>query len=173
MNDELDDMLEIADLSIPEDFERVIPNLPTPPMTLTYEKVKVAGMLAFGGQNTKQIAEATKIPETTIKKWMKNPEFINYKNSIVIKSMETVAAENISLISKVINARVANLEKEGKDYADLSNKDLAQLIELRNTLIKNEKKEEDSSYSKKLEELLIKSSQRNVIDITPGGNKVD
>lgn len=164
---ELDERFSIPDLSKPEAFETLVPNTSSPPMAITWEKVQVANKLAFGGDSIAKVSRETGIPEGTIKRWLKNPEFVEYKNNLVLKAADTLKAENIALISKMINAKAAKIEANEGDYSEASNKDIATLIELRNNLLKDEKREEESSYSKKLEELLIKSSQRNIIEIKP------
>lgn len=163
----MSDDIKLPDLSELEEFEHENPSVPMAPMKLSYEKCIIAQSLAFSGKSKRQISEETKIPVATIDRWLKNPEFIAYKNSLVMEAVERLKAENLSLLSKVVAARVAKIEDEGGDYSNLSNKDTASLIELMNGLTKDDKPEEETNYHRKLEELL-KASQAKVIEINKG-----
>lgn len=144
------------------DFETPVPTEVVPAMVWSVQKYKVAQMIALQGKTRKQISEETKVPLWTIDKWANHVDFKAYVKSLIEQAAATMKQENISLLSKVIAARVEQAEKTG-DYASLSRKDTLEIIKELNTMTEDETKREESQYSRLLEKLVLNSLPKNQV----------
>lgn len=148
-------------------FETPVTNEALPAVLWSVQKHEVAHMIAVQGVKPSEIAKQTGVPLSTINRWLKHPEFVAYVNQVTLESVNTLKAKRISMLSKMLDARVKEAEDDGgRGYAGLSQKDTLEIIkELRNETEDTEKAQE-STYTKLLERMLANSVPAQVIDIT-------
>lgn len=150
-------------ISTLEEFENPVVQTPIKPIEWSVEKYEVAQLRATKGMTVARVSEITGIPISAIKRWETHPDFIKYKNDIIIGMAETMKAYRIMCLMKTIDARVEKIEELG-DWSLFSTKDSADLLEsLRKETEKDDEKEQ-SQYLKTIEALINKSP--NTIEIT-------
>lgn len=138
------------------DFETPLPTEAISPLIWSVEKYKVAQMIALHGKSIIDISRETKVPLSTINVWRKHPDFQDYIRQTIDKAASTMKQDNISMLTKIIAARVADAELSG-DYASLSKKDTLELIKELNSITAEDTKREASTYDKLLEKLVMNS----------------
>lgn len=150
------------------EYETPVPVENIPTLVWSVEKYKVAQMLALQGKSRKDISLETKVPLATIDSWRKHPDFQAYIASLIDIAAATMKRDNISLMRKVVDARIAEAEKSG-DYASLSKKDTLEIIKELNIMTEDDTKKEESNYAKLLEKLVIGSMPKTIIHEVHGG----
>jgi len=110
------------------DFETPISNALLPSVVWSIEKHKVAQMLALSGLSKSQISRETGVPLATINKWTQHVEFSDYVNKLVLESASLMKAKRLQVLTKILDARIAEAEKTG-DYARLSKLDTLDVID--------------------------------------------
>ena len=150
---------ELASFETPVSLEVVRP------IQWSVQKYEVAQMMALQGKSKAQISRDTKVPLGTINYWASHPDFVDYLKSLIDSAAASMKNQNISLLSKIIAARVAEAELSG-NYASLSKMDTAVLLRDLTELTEADNKREESNYAKLLEKLVIGSmSGKNAIEI--------
>jgi protoheme ferro-lyase len=141
---------ELAEFETPVSLETI------PPIVWSVEKYKVAQMLALHGKSKVDISIETKVPISTINSWCQHPDFKEYIKTTIEQAASTMKQDNISLLTKIIAARVAEAELSG-DYSSLSKKDTLEIIKELNVITEDDTKKEESNYTKLLEKLVVAS----------------
>lgn len=141
-------------------FETPVPETTIPPMVWSVEKYTVAQMIALHGKSKADISKETKVPLSTINYWLKHPEFQEYIRKIIDQAAATMKQDNISLLTKIIAARVAEAEISG-DFASLSTKDTLELVKELNKITEDDSKKEETGYMRLLEKLFVGTVQKN------------
>lgn len=144
------------------DFETPCSNEVIKPIVWSVQKYKVAQMLALHGKSKSEISKETLVPLATISAWAKHPDFIEYVKSLIEQAASTMKNDNISILKKIVAARVEQAELSG-DYSKLSNKDTLDIIKELNVITEDDTKKEESNYTKLLEKLVLGSMEKNSI----------
>lgn len=147
-----DDVFALAD------FETPVPSETIPPLKWSVQKYTVAQMIALHGKSKRAISLETKVPLNTINNWLAHPDFQAYIKQTLEQAAATMKNDSISLLTKIISARVAEAEVSG-DYASLSKKDTLDIVKELNALTEDDNKKEESTYTKLLEKLIGNSSK--------------
>lgn len=150
------------------EYETPVPTESIAPIIWSVEKYKVAQMIALHGKSKADISRETKIPLNTIHSWCKHPDFQAYIRSTIDKAASTMQQDNISLLTKIIAARVEEAELSG-DYAGLSKADTMDLVKELNKMTNNDGKKEASTYTQLLEKLVVNSMPKQPL-ITNSNN---
>jgi hypothetical protein len=156
---------ELADFETPVSTESIAP------IVWSVQKYMVAQMIALHGKSLADISRETKVPLHTINAWRKHPDFQDYIHKTIDQAASTMKQDNISLLTKIIAARVAEAEITG-DYASLSKKDTLELVKELNNITEDDTKKEASTYEKLLEKLVMGSSPKNQINMEAQPNGV-
>lgn len=153
------------------DFEIEAPSAPTmvPAVRWSLQKYDVAQMLALSGESKTEISKQTKVPVATINNWLKNKEFSDYVNSILLESVNEAKSLRLKYYLKILKAREDIVEESG-DWAHASSKDTLDILKELRAETEEQAKKEDSNYAKLLEKLVLNSNPPKVID-TPA-NKI-
>lgn len=142
------------------DFETPCSNEVIRPMVWSVQKYEVAQMLALHGKSKSEVSMLTHVPISTINVWCKHPDFIEYTKSLIEQAAATMKNDNISLLKKIVAARVEQAEISG-DYSKLSNKDTLDIIKELNVITEDDTKKEESNYTKLLERLVLGAMPKN------------
>jgi|LGOV01.1.fsa_nt_gb hypothetical protein len=152
------DMSEASEL---QSFERSPSMTPIKEIVWSIEKYEVAQLCAITRFTDKEISEQTKIPLSTIKNWKAHPAFQKYMNTLMIDSAEMFKAKRLMVLSKTLDARIANAEETG-DYGNLTGRDTLAIIEQLRKETEGDIKEEESHFMKTITTLLEKSGKKEV-----------
>ena len=150
------------------DFETPVSGDILPSVVWSIEKHKVAQMLALSGLSKSQISRETGVPLQTINKWVQHGEFSDYVNKLVLESATLMKAKRLQVLTKILDARIAEAEKVG-DYARLSKLDTLDIIDRIRKETGDDEDRKESKYTQILEKLVGMSSttQKPLIDVTP------
>jgi hypothetical protein len=126
-------------------------------------------MIALAGLSKVQVSRETGVPLSTINRWLQHGEFTDYINRLVLESAAVMAAKRLQVLTKILDARIAEAEKSG-DYARLSRLDTLDIIDrIRKETVAEEDKQE-SKYTQILDKIVTLTSTPKPpkeIDVTP------
>lgn len=164
MTDDLTKYEPEYDPSQLEAFETPAESKPLVPMNFSLEKHVVAQKMAFEGKSMKKIAEETGIPIHVITKWNKHPDFIKYKQDLVLERAEAMKAQHLSDLFKTLDAKRTKAE-DNEDWENFSKKDPTAIMETIAEITNSGNNTEQSNYAKLMEALLEKSQRIKVIQV--------
>lgn len=148
------------------DFETPVSGAPLPNVRWSIEKHKVAQLLALSGLAKTQISRETSVPLATINKWLQHGEFVDYVNQLVLESATMMKAKRLQLLTKILDARIAEAEKTG-DYSRLSKLDTLDIIDRLRKETGEDEDRKESKYAQILEKIITATQGPPVINITP------
>jgi hypothetical protein len=141
-----------------EDFERPVPTAPMKRLAWSIEKYEVAQLIALSRLTIKEVAVATKVPESVIYKWKRHPDFQEYMNTITLEQADNFKAKRLQILSKVLDARLEQAERAGS-YALLSTKDTLDILSEMRKETETSSEGDQSNFMKTITSLIEKTSK--------------
>lgn len=131
------------------------------PVMWSIEKHTVAQEIALSGLSKNAISRKTGVPLSAINKWLEHCEFREYINDIVLEKAQTMKAQSLMILNKMLQARLDEAERTN-DYAGLSKADTLEII---NTIRKEtggDQRKDETTYAQILERMLQASQPKTI-----------